>query len=322
MQTSADRTVGSARRRGRDVLLLALNLTLLVAGVLLVASRTGVLDLYGPDAAPPPLVTADPLPIAPRARVRSVPAPGAVPAGLLPRSRQRATGPRDPASTGEGDGAAPPAPATDRAETVPAPAAGPPDVARGTPVAARAAWLDASAPTPDPSRLRGRGDDRPHDAAPPALPPTRPREAVQALAATEAAIDRIGVEIEVLHAIRGAYPSSAGDYGANRGVESLHAALAKLGKTAGLRVGDTDDDGRLEILDAWGRPLVYFSPDDYDSVQRWAPGDGDPLDVAPRRSRDSRTVRAASTYQLWSSGPDGAFGDGPGDDVTSWVSRD
>ena len=180
---------------------------------------------------------------------------------------------------------------------------------------------DVQPPPPEP-RLRGQVDAEVRDRHP-GLDVARRREELHAVAATEAAIDRLGVDVEVLRAIRGAYPSSAAPYGTNRGIEALYAALAKVGKTSGLRIGDTDEDGRLEILDAWGRPLVWFSPEDYASVQRWAPGDGAARDVEARRSRASGAFLAAGTYQLWSGGPDGSPGsDDDGDDVTSWVSRD
>jgi hypothetical protein len=176
---------------------------------------------------------------------------------------------------------------------------------------------------PPPLRLRGQVDDEPRGATPRAVARSPDAEGVQAQAATEAAVDRLGVDVEVLHAIRGAYPTSAVPaYGAHRGIEALHVALAKVGRVGGLRLGDTDDDGRLEILDAWGRPLVYFSPDDYGSVQRWAPGDGASVEVAARRDPATSTHLARGSYQLWSAGPDGRVGRTAGDDVTSWVTPD
>lgn len=221
----------------------------------------------------------------------------------------------------------PPPPAARGAESpppTPHATAGDPSPEAGTVVApgGEGPGADDTQPPPPEPRLRGQVDAEvrgPH----PGLEAARRREELHAVAATEAAIDRVGVDVEVLRAIRGAYPSSAAPYGTNRGIEALHAALAKVGKTSGLRIGDTDEDGRLEILDAWGRPLVWFSPEDYASVQRWAPGDGAARDVEARRSAASGAFLAAGTYQLWSAGPDGSPGsDDDGDDVTSWVSRD
>jgi hypothetical protein len=129
-------------------------------------------------------------------------------------------------------------------------------------------------------------------------------------------IDEIGVQLDVLRAVRGAYPTSAiAANDRNRGVEALLQALHDSGRDAGLtlEIGDTDGDGKQEILDAWGRPLVYFSPDDYESTQGWN-GEGDATASKAPDGQRSAKMR----FQLWSAGPNGKNDNGGGDDVCSW----
>lgn len=133
---------------------------------------------------------------------------------------------------------------------------------------------------------------------------------------TGAEIHDIGVEMEVLRAVRGAYPSSAvAGNDKNRGVEALLEALRKSGRDAGLKlvVGDTDGDGREEILDSWGRPLIYISNDDYANAQQWTDGD-----AASSKDPKSGEFSARSRFQLWSVGGNGKNEGGSGDDVSSW----
>ncbi len=307
---------GASARRPSHVVLLVVNLTILVAAVILVWLRLRD-DVPQEPGRAPPLGTTAPLP--PRSGARGLePAAGrsggrrkpvGAPGGMRAATRAE---PAVAAATADGDAA-----------TSPAAAASPAVPTVSSSAAARA----AAGEPPPPPRLRGQVDGEPRapDVPPVACVPTT--AAPRARAATERLIDGVGVHVEVLRATDGVYPSSARDFGTNRGVEALHAALARLGRTSGLRLGDTDDDGRMEILDAWGRPLVYFSADDYGTSQLWAPGDGAAVSVAARRSRASGGFRAASTYQLSSVGPGGApdadgGGAGAGDDVTSWVSRD
>lgn len=104
---------------------------------------------------------------------------------------------------------------------------------------------------------------------------------------------------------------------ANQGAECLYLILSQMrdGDKNALdfflpsEIGDTDDDGMLEILDAWGRPISFL---------RWAPGhtveDGfvtpqtadytvapdpfDPLKVDPRWSSPSATFKPFALYPL------------------------
>jgi hypothetical protein len=129
-------------------------------------------------------------------------------------------------------------------------------------------------------------------------------------------IEEMGVQLDVLRAVRGSYPTSAvAGNDRNRGVEALFQALHESGRDAGLTlaVGDTDGDGKTEILDGWGHPLVYFSPDDYATTQGWnAEGD-----ASASKAPDGQWS-AKMRFQLWSAGPNGKNDNGAGDDVCSW----
>ena len=139
------------------------------------------------------------------------------------------------------------------------------------------------------------------------------------IAGAERLIDNLGVELEVVRAIRGGYPGSNVDFGANRGIEAVVAILRETKRMPEwLRLADTDGDGRDEIVDAWGNPLLYFSSDDYGNKQ----GAAGVADVATPRSALTGRFHAPERFQMWSLGPDGANDAGGGDDVCSWIIRE
>ena len=156
-------------------------------------------------------------------------------------------------------------------------------------------------------------------------PRTYDAETLARMESTRDALARLGVQAEVLRSVQGAYPSSAQpDFGANRGVEALVLALEQAGRLEPglLETGDTDGDGRCELLDPWGRPLVYFSNDDYPTSQGWGADPESSTPAAALIGDDGRRVwHAAARFQLWSLGPDGENDLGQGDDVTSWLLR-
>ena len=136
------------------------------------------------------------------------------------------------------------------------------------------------------------------------------------------ALNALGPAIEVFRTVHGAHPASnRPEYGANRGIEVLVEALAARGALSGpgLVLGDTDGDGRKEIVDPWGRALVYFSHDDYASTQD-VTGVGT-VGARRRRVDDRLAWQAEERFQLFSVGPDGKDDLGGGDDVNSWVTR-
>ncbi len=154
-------------------------------------------------------------------------------------------------------------------------------------------------------------------------PPAPPNAATRArIAETQKRIGDVGVQLEVLRNKAGAYATSSRDFGAHRGIEALYVALVTADRGDGLDVGDADGDGRLELLDAWGRPLVYFSNDDYGTEQAWSSGAARSASLTSARSRTRGVYHARGRFQLWSAGPNGRNEGGSGDDITSWILRD
>lgn len=154
---------------------------------------------------------------------------------------------------------------------------------------------------------------------------TRPRldEATTAqMDSLAQAMSTLGPSVEVIRAVGGSYPPSGNNsYGTNRGIEALTEVLANRGvlDQSGLATGDTDGDGRKELLDPWGHALVYFSHDDYASSQ-----DVSGVGAVQSRERwvdDLRSSQGEQRYQLFSFGPNGKDDFGGYDDVTSWVTR-
>ncbi|MCG3134476.1 MAG: hypothetical protein HMLKMBBP_01782 [Planctomycetes bacterium] len=170
----------------------------------------------------------------------------------------------------------------------------------------------------------------------------RRKEHIEALAA-------LGPALDVEKAVRGAFPSSKGDErDTNRGIESLAAWLDRAGRleACGFATGDTDGDGRRELIDAWGNPLIYFSGDDYGTRQDvsrirsderdasgaifahqrfgWVDQEGRiqlPYSEESRQYFDDGRWQAEQRYQLWSCGPNGTDDGGSFDDASSWGLR-
>lgn len=85
---------------------------------------------------------------------------------------------------------------------------------------------------------------------------------------------------------------------ANENAECLYLILAvsRDGDKSALdwfsptEIGDTDDDGMKEILDAWGQPIAFL---------RWAPAyrsDISPFPVTPQRRNDTGNAADPTTY--------------------------
>ena len=128
----------------------------------------------------------------------------------------------------------------------------------------------------------------------------------------------------------------------NRGIESVMQALKVPGFSAGHdwganEIGNADEDkldkaiatdgnpDLIELFDAWGNPLVYFSNDEYDEVgeggrmimlgpeSETAPGEE--ISVVPWRDENGRYLNS-ETFQLFSIGPDGE--PNTEDDIGNW----
>ncbi|MGE3171079.1 MAG: type II secretion system protein [Planctomycetota bacterium] len=126
------------------------------------------------------------------------------------------------------------------------------------------------------------------------------------------------------------------DNGVNTGIESLVAFLSQsVAAGADLSefpLGNTDGDkddkplpvlnrsDRLEVLDAWGMPLVYFSKTTetlgFEKPQTVATPEGGRVTVKAMRNSEGRPV--GTKFQLLSAGQDGEFGT---DDDLSWPER-
>ena len=79
----------------------------------------------------------------------------------------------------------------------------------------------------------------------------------------------------------------------------------------------------FELKDPWGNPYAYFNSLDYDTVgvrQYMVDGDGsgayEPVNVNPHTSAKTKSYFNASTFQLFSAGPDRTFN--TDDDIGNW----
>jgi len=73
-----------------------------------------------------------------------------------------------------------------------------------------------------------------------------------------------------------------------------------------------------EYVDLWGAPYVYIHCRDYGKKLKYQLEDGTTFEAEARKNPTTGTYYAATTYQLWSLGPDGVNQNGDGDDVVSW----
>ncbi len=136
-----------------------------------------------------------------------------------------------------------------------------------------------------------------------------------------ARIDEARGQLRVIEAALAQYqsrlrslPPSAGQ-GDNAGAENLLWYVRPFLQPEWARrwSGDTDGDGRLELLDPWGNPWVYFNHADY------VRGGADyvigrrRVSVKPAKSLDA--FANAATYQLWACGQNETDEEGSEDDI-------
>lgn len=166
-------------------------------------------------------------------------------------------------------------------------------------------------------------------------------------AATEATMIELETAIKKFNRAEGYYPTDdlrvlkkgvkpdwKPDNGHNTGIESLVVMLSQNKKEGtdlgGLAKHFTNTDGdlhgadlpllsgrkdRIEIADAWGTPLVYFSKLNMDKKQSVQPSPDDaPVQVGAKKRADG-TYYGAGKYQLLSAGADLTFGT---DDDQAW----
>ena len=111
----------------------------------------------------------------------------------------------------------------------------------------------------------------------------------------------------------------------NAGIESVMIFLHQ--RAAGLQVFDDKEDGlantdgdsnsveipllhrkaKVEVLDAWGTPLVYFTSQSYGKVQKVRLDTGDTIDASAWKNPNSDGYLAPRTFQIISAGADRKF---------------
>lgn len=111
----------------------------------------------------------------------------------------------------------------------------------------------------------------------------------------------------------------------NAGIESAMIFLHQ--RAEGLAVfddkedwlGNTDGDAndvdipllqrkaKVEVLDAWGTPLVYFTSASYGKVQKVKLESGDAIDASAWKNLNSNGYLSPRTFQIISAGPDRKF---------------
>ncbi len=74
-----------------------------------------------------------------------------------------------------------------------------------------------------------------------------------------------------------------------------------------------------EYTDLWGNPFVYIHNRDYSAKKiQYTDNEGKPVTVQAARSAKLGSPQSATTYQIWSFGPNRINENGDGDDIASW----
>ncbi|MEZ5962741.1 MAG: prepilin-type N-terminal cleavage/methylation domain-containing protein [Planctomycetota bacterium] len=79
------------------------------------------------------------------------------------------------------------------------------------------------------------------------------------------------------------------------------------GDSNGVEIPLLHRSAKVEVLDAWGTPLVYFTSQGYGKTQRVKLESGDTLDVTAWKNPNSNSYLAPRTFQIISAGPDRKF---------------
>jgi prepilin-type N-terminal cleavage/methylation domain-containing protein len=125
---------------------------------------------------------------------------------------------------------------------------------------------------------------------------------------------------------RGTAPAWKTDNGRNTGIESLIVMVSQSNREGsdlgGLRdqLVNTDEDqhgaslpllsgttGRMEIADAWGTPMVYFSKLNMSKAQLVVPGLGEPVVSVKAKRREDGSYYGDKRFQILSAGKDLIF---------------
>ena len=150
--------------------------------------------------------------------------------------------------------------------------------------------------------------------------------------ATKTLIEQIKTALENYSNDFGDYPPSSPrakkDRGVNDGIESLVKCLMTTEKNgpylqfSDKKLYDSDSDGVFEVVDDWGRPLVYLHNKEYAKGQKITILDedfvGTKVDAKGAKSDKTNQYQSLSSFQIWSCGLDGKNSDGKDDDINSW----
>jgi general secretion pathway protein G len=146
-----------------------------------------------------------------------------------------------------------------------------------------------------------------------------------------ARIDEARSQLEIFRAALELYsgPDAFGDFppsswagaGDNAGAERMLDCLrtSERGgpfikqRTIRPWLGDTDDDGREELLDPWGNPWIYFHNSDYPGGAVYYVIDMSRRTVSPVKRGD--VYVNPTSYQLRAAGPNKSDESGEGDDI-------
>ncbi|MDQ7779290.1 MAG: prepilin-type N-terminal cleavage/methylation domain-containing protein [Planctomycetota bacterium] len=174
------------------------------------------------------------------------------------------------------------------------------------------------------------------------------------IATTKTEISHISAAIQSYASKYGDFPPSGlsafgvKSNGQNNGAESMLACLATTQQGGPYmdwpenRLANIDEDSAKtnvtkwwfgdnqlrEMVDIWGNPLVYFHFRDYDkpkSFGKYLLSNGEELDCVPQKSARTSAYHNASSFQIWSFGPNCQNEDGGSsdpetmsDDIPNW----
>lgn len=151
-------------------------------------------------------------------------------------------------------------------------------------------------------------------------------------AASKTLIEQIKTALENYSNDFGDYPPSSPrrskDKGVNDGIENLVKCLMTTEKNGPYlqftdkQLYDSDSDGAYEVIDGWGRPMIYLHNKDYAKGQKVSILDENltakTVDVKATKSDKTSQYYSLSSFQIWSCGLDGLSNGGKDDDVNSW----
>jgi prepilin-type N-terminal cleavage/methylation domain-containing protein len=74
----------------------------------------------------------------------------------------------------------------------------------------------------------------------------------------------------------------------------------------------------FEFIDLWGNPFVYIHNRDFGKKLPYTDRQGTTVQAMASKSAKLGTYQAATSFQIWSFGPNGVNENGEGDDIASW----